>query len=351
MLLFLVWKWDNGQMLVEVGQWTNVALGLPSSSIEGQPPPVPVAAISDPTSADPSHWKLGEKDHGSTVKVKEVLIKLWNVRIEKALKWEPLDYTMGVEVGGSLEDRPTAQPVGGPPLTPPAVPTALLSGMHTKRHRDWATMKKYSQLKRQRLVTQSFCAWMNCSQCFERKVEEMDKLPPSSASKLGCRACRLRASADTESLVCLNLLGTAYLWKGKRGKRCYREWFDRERRCKNQEDRSISMAAGIDCLHRVQASTFWEWKRGSRLFFWRWGRELWNEVRDSAPVWVKHELPITKVLKHRHIKDKEIRSVVAEKLGEVRAKGYVTSGDIESLILVFPVPKGDDICLVYNGFS
>jgi len=42
---------------------------------------------------------------------------------------------------------------------------------------------------------------------------------------------------------------------------------------------------------------------------------------------------------------------VVEKLGEVRAKGYVASGNVESLILVFPVPKGDDICLVYNGSS
>jgi len=84
----------------------------------------------------------------------------------------------------------------------------------------------------------------------------MDELPPSRGSKLSCRACRPRASSDTESLVCLNLLGTAYLWKGKRGKRHHQEWFDQERRCKNQEDRSISLAAGINCLRRVQASTF-----------------------------------------------------------------------------------------------
>ena len=177
--------------------------------------------------------------------------------------------------------------------------------------------------------------------------------PPSSegsASKLGYRACRLRASSNTESLVCLNSLGAAYVWKGKRGKRRYREWFDRERHCKNQEDRLISLAAGIDCLRRVQASTFWEWKRGSRLFFWRWGSELWKEVKDGALVWVKDELPITK-LKHCCIKDKEIRSLVVENLSEFRAKGYVTAGEEESLISVFLVPKGDDIRLVYNGYS
>ena len=69
-----------------------------------------------------------------------------------------------------------------------------------------------------------------------------------SVSKLGCRAYWLKAISDTEPLVCLNVLGTAYLWKGKRGNHCYPEWFDRERRCQNQEDRSISLTAGIDCL-------------------------------------------------------------------------------------------------------
>ena len=77
---------------------------------------------------------------------------------------------------------------------------------------------------------------------------------------------------------------------------------------------------------------------------------MWKEVRDGAQVWVKADLPLTKV-KHRHIKDKEIRSAVVEKLGEVRAKGYVSSGHVESLISVFLVPKGDDIRLVYNGSS
>jgi len=71
-----------------------------------------------------------------------------------------------LEVGGSLEDRPTVESGGGPPLAPLAVPTALLSDLHAKRHRALATMRKYSQLKWQRLVTQYFCAWMNCSQCY-----------------------------------------------------------------------------------------------------------------------------------------------------------------------------------------
>ena len=131
---------------VEVGQPTNIALGLPlgQSTNVALGLPSPVATFSGL-----SHWKLGEKDHGRTVKVKEVPIKLWNVRIERALKWEPLDYTVGVEVGGLLEDRPTVESGGGPPLAPLVVPTALLSDLHTKRHRALAAMRKHSQLKRQ----------------------------------------------------------------------------------------------------------------------------------------------------------------------------------------------------------
>jgi len=86
---------------VVVEQPTNVGLGRIE---EGQPKNVAknVALGSHSlvaTISDPSHWKPGEKDHGRTVKVKEVPIKLWNDRIEKALQWEPLDYTVGVEVG------------------------------------------------------------------------------------------------------------------------------------------------------------------------------------------------------------------------------------------------------------
>ena len=51
---------------------------------------------------------------------------------------------MGVEVGVSSEDMPTAVPAEVPP---PLVPTVLLSGLHVKRHRALATMRKYSQLK------------------------------------------------------------------------------------------------------------------------------------------------------------------------------------------------------------
>ena len=108
---------------------------------------------------------------------------------------------MGVEVGGSLEDRPSVKSGEGPPL----------AGLHAKRHRALATMRKYSQLKWQRLVTQSFCAWMNCSKCFERNVKEMDELPHSRGSKLSCRACRLRVNC-TKSLLCLDSRRTAYLW-------------------------------------------------------------------------------------------------------------------------------------------
>jgi len=66
----------------EEGQPKNVALDLAL----GQPKNVALGSLSPvATISDLSHWKPGEKDHGRTVKVKEVPIKLWNDRIEKAL--------------------------------------------------------------------------------------------------------------------------------------------------------------------------------------------------------------------------------------------------------------------------
>ena len=42
-----------------------------------------------------------------------------------------------------------------------------------------------------------------------------------------------------------------------------------------------------DCAYRASGSTWFEWKMGSTLFFWRWPREFRKMARDGIPYWFK----------------------------------------------------------------
>ena len=48
------------------------------------------------------------------------------------------------------------------------------------------------------------------------------------------------------------------------------------------EEQSINLWAIWDCLRCVNLSSYWDWKDGSRLFFWRWGT-WWRSARDGEP--------------------------------------------------------------------
>jgi hypothetical protein len=56
-------------------------------------------------------------------------------------------------------------------------------------------------------------------------------------------------------------------------------------------ERQADLDAGRDCLQRVAAADFWDWKGGSRLFFWRWPADQRAWARDGFPVYVSGQLP------------------------------------------------------------
>jgi hypothetical protein len=72
-------------------------------------------------------------------------------------------------------------------------------------------------------------------------------------------------------------------------------------------------SAGRDCLRRVTAADFWEWKEGSRLFFWRWLGRQRDWARDGLPIYQKGTLPSYRVKQGRE-PVASIRDAVANKL-------------------------------------
>jgi hypothetical protein len=46
-----------------------------------------------------------------------------------------------------------------------------------------------------------------------------------------------------------------------------------------------------DVMHRVYGSNWWEWNKGSTLFFWQWHPEFKTSVRDGIPIFMGNRHP------------------------------------------------------------
>jgi hypothetical protein len=107
--------------------------------------------------------------------------------------------------------------------------------------------------------------------------------------------------------------------------------------------------AGAEALSKGLNATWWEWSRGSALFFWRWELSQQPAARDGMEIFVRGKLP-TNLAKGRGTRLDKM-SAVGKKLNKVYERGYICEGPVESLIDYFDVEKGIDIRLVYNGTS
>lgn len=142
-----------------------------------------------------------------------------------------------------------------------------------------------------------------------------------------------------------------YRWK-KDGKGLYfKEW--KSARSTKGED----VTAGLDCLRRVSEATWWEWKGGSRIFFWQWTKErlgvehYLEEARDGAKIdFDLKPLPKYSLLQKEPIEQKQ---KIMEKLRKFLTWRYLEDcGNrfVQSLVSFFDVLKGeDDIRVVFNG--
>jgi hypothetical protein len=110
----------------------------------------------------------------------------------------------------------------------------------------------------------------------------------------------------------------------------------------------LDALVGADCIQKYFNSTWWQWTRGSTLFFWRWGIHS-TLARDGHLPHIKGPLPhyLTPAKRPKQIKI----PLLVPKFQLVLDRGYVQPGVIRSFIDYFDVPKADDIRLVYNGTS
>ncbi len=110
------------------------------------------------------------------------------------------------------------------------------------------------------------------------------------------------------------------------------------------------LTRGVDCLERAGWTTFWEWKDGSSIFFWRWPSRYKRALRDGTKLFV-----IPKHLPNFHApqvlpKDPEVRKKLLDKIQVPRTKRYIVPGFVRSKTGYFHVPKGDsDIRIVYDA--
>ena len=115
----------------------------------------------------------------------------------------------------------------------------------------------------------------------------------------------------------------------------------------------MDVSKGVAVLVQTLESTWWEWSRGSSLFFWRWnGTEQVRAARDGMEIFVGSTLPQGRKSKSKMRFTPSAIELVAGKLDVMLHRSYLEEGFVESKVHFFGVPKGDDdIRVVFDGTS
>jgi hypothetical protein len=110
----------------------------------------------------------------------------------------------------------------------------------------------------------------------------------------------------------------------------------------------LNAAQGCAALWCFTNESWWDWKLGSTLCFWRWGEALpLSHVRDGIPIFVMGELPRASSNQRGPAKYKA--PLLASKLDKVLERQYIRKGPVKASIDYFDVPKGPaDIRVVYH---
>ena len=138
-------------------------------------------------------------------------------------------------------------------------------------------------------------------------------------------------------------------WK-RRVKRDFEKWY--EETGKHHADAEQVRIDGDKAVERAQFCSFWDWDRGSSIFFWRWPEDYQDIVREGLAPMFDGDPP--NILEFQPpYKDNDVKAKVKEKLQRVLDRGYVEITDIkfvEALMYMFHVPKGkSDIRMVYDA--
>ena len=94
-----------------------------------------------------------------------------------------------------------------------------------------------------------------------------------------------------------------------------------------------------DAIRRLNATTWWEWTRGSRPFYWSWDDDKQIPMRDGIELSIREKLIPSWVRPQDPPKDPETLKKVVDKLLVARDKGYISMGIVKSHLL-FRCPQG-----------
>jgi hypothetical protein len=151
--------------------------------------------------------------------------------------------------------------------------------------------------------------------------------------------------------VLLDKTGAALLvyWKRK-VERDFIEWFHSMKQ--QYDQREDIWLAGLQASVYARHSDWWEWKGGSKIFFWRLPEKYVKEAYEELPPCFVEDL-LTSMGKQPAYTDENVRQKVKEKVEAVIKKGYIVWSSptaIRSLMYMFNVPKGTtDVRMMYGG--
>ena len=110
---------------------------------------------------------------------------------------------------------------------------------------------------------------------------------------------------------------------------------------------------GSVVLSQAMQTNWWEWTKGSSLFFWRWnGHSQIRAARDGMEIFVASQLPQGRSTKSSLRLSPSELALVAQKMDAMLSRSYLEEGFVQSKVHFFGVPKGDDdIRVVFDGTS
>ena len=128
-------------------------------------------------------------------------------------------------------------------------------------------------------------------------------------------------------------------------------WFSkRKHEWDHQQYRDV-LKSGLVAVSKAVGSSFWEWKLGSSLFFWRFPEHYQETARIGNPPMFISEPPQNRYKQPKT--DPKARAKVKEKIQTALSKGYLSWAShhrIKCFMHFFHVAKGsEDIWMVYDG--
>jgi len=139
------------------------------------------------------------------------------------------------------------------------------------------------------------------------------------------------------------------IWKN-RVRKSFLEWY--RTLPSNSTDRVEIGRDGAKACSKAADASWWEWDKGSALFFWRWPPHYREIARKGVAPFFDADPPSNQDEQPPY-GDEAVRAMVKKKLAKVLKKDYIEICDIEeieAMMFMFHVPKGeDDIRMVYDG--